>query len=56
MMVNIDGFSKEVTQLRGWGFRGNLERVIDPLHAEAQALLQASIIACQMGCQHATID
>lgn len=65
LKINTDGSFKEKSFSGGWGFTicnntgsliaagaGNLVRVSSPLHAEAHAMLQAAIIASQMGCQN----
>jgi hypothetical protein len=63
LKINTDGSFRKTSHTGGWGFTirntegnliaagaGNLEYVSDALHAEAQAMLHAAIIASQMGC------
>ncbi|KAM0894601.1 hypothetical protein ACQ4PT_024360 [Festuca glaucescens] len=69
LKINTDGSFRETSHTGGWGFTirnadgnliaagaGNLERVSDALHAEAQAMLHATIIASHMGCQNVVFE
>jgi hypothetical protein len=69
LKINTNGSFRETSHTGGWGFTirnadgnliaagaGNLERVSDALHAEAQAMLHATIIASHMGCQNVVFE